>query len=67
MPPEIRQFFIDTPEMAGDTLVWLTAEKRDWLAGRYVSAMWDMKEFLEKKDKIVSEDHLKMRLAVGLD
>ena len=64
---EILQFLIDKPEIGGDTLVWLTAERREWLAGRFINAQWDMQELLEKKDRIVKEDHLKMRLSVGLD
>lgn len=67
LKPEIAQFLIDKPEMRGNTIVWLTAERREWLAGRFVNGQWDMQELLEKKDKIVGEDHLKMRLSVGLD
>lgn len=54
----------DKPEVAGDTIVYLTQEKRDWLAGRYISCTWDMPEFLAKKDEIVSGDKLKVRMAV---
>lgn len=65
--PDIRQFLIDTPELCADTVVWLTAERREWLASRYVSAQWDMQELLAKKDKIVEEKHLLNRMNVGLD
>ncbi len=67
MPEAMHELLGDTPELAGDSMVWLTAEKRDWLAGRYVNVEWDMKEFLEKKDKIVRGDLLKVRLDVGLE
>lgn len=67
LAPNYRQFLVDTPEMSGDSVVWLTSERREWLAGRYVSASWDMKDLLDKREKIVKEDHLKMRLSVGLD
>jgi NAD(P)-dependent dehydrogenase (short-subunit alcohol dehydrogenase family) len=67
MHPDIRQFLVDTPELGADTLVWLTAERRDWLAGRYVSAQWSMEELLAKKDKIAEENHLLNRMNVGLD
>ena len=67
LPPESAQFLVDTPELGADTLVWLSAERREWLAGRYVNAAWDMEEFLAKKERIVKEDHLKMRMSVGLD
>lgn len=55
---------IDTPELAGDTIVWLTSERRDWLAGRYVSCNWDMTELLARRDEIVEKDLLKLRLAL---
>lgn len=54
----------DTPEVAGDTIVYLTQKKQDWLAGRYVSCTWDMPEFFSKKDDIIKRDLLKVRLAV---
>lgn len=54
----------DTPELAGDTIVYLTQEKLDWLAGGYVSCTWDMPEFVAKKDEIVSGDKLKVKMAV---
>ena len=57
----------DTPQLAGDAMVWLTAERRQWLAGRYVSVNWDAEELLEKRDKIVKDDLLKVRLDVGLE
>lgn len=30
---------VDTPELAGHTVVFLTRERREWLAGRYMSAV----------------------------
>ena len=55
-------FFDDKPELSADTLVYLTKERRDWLAGRYVSVAWDMEEFLGKKDEIVARNLLKVRM-----
>lgn len=49
MPPVLN----DTPELAADTIVYLTQEKREWLAGRYVSCNWDMPEFLAIENEIV--------------
>lgn len=65
MPKAIHSYLIDTPELAGDTLLWLGAERREWLGGRYVSAGWDMEELSEKEDEIVQGDLLKVRLAVN--
>ncbi|KAI4933285.1 hypothetical protein J4E86_011555 [Alternaria arbusti] len=62
-PEEVRNRFPDRPEVAGDTIAWLGAERREWLAGRYVSCTWDMEELVSKKDEIVGEDKLKMRMA----
>ena len=62
-PEEVRNRFPDRPEVAGDTIVWLGAERREWLAGRYVSCTWDMEELVKKNDEIVEEDKLKMRMA----
>ena len=57
---------IDTVGLAGDSLLWLAKERREWLAGRYVSANWDVKELEDKKDDIVRGDLLKVRMAVNL-
>jgi NAD(P)-dependent dehydrogenase (short-subunit alcohol dehydrogenase family) len=67
MPKEARAALVDKAELAGDAMVWLTAERREWLAGRYVSVNWDVDELLQKKDKIVKEDLLKVRLDVGVE
>jgi NAD(P)-dependent dehydrogenase (short-subunit alcohol dehydrogenase family) len=49
----------DKPELAGDTLVFLTKEKRQWLSGRMITSNWDMEEFLSKRDQIVADNLLK--------
>ncbi|CAD0112201.1 unnamed protein product [Aureobasidium uvarum] len=64
MPQTSHHLLQDTPALAGDTVAWLINEKREWLAGRYVSVTWDMKEFLDKKDEIVKKDLLKVRMVV---
>jgi hypothetical protein len=33
------------------------------LAGRYLSAMWDMEEVFAKKEEIIEKDLLKMKMA----
>ena len=67
MPEWSHQYLQDTAELSSDSVVWLTSERRDWLAGRYVSVNWDLEELLGKKDKIVEGDLLKVRLDVGLE
>ncbi|KAI5245504.1 NAD-P-binding protein [Aureobasidium subglaciale] len=63
-PKEMHHVLSDQPQLAADTIAWLINEKRDWLAGRYVSVTWDMKELLDKKDEIIKKDLLKVRMAV---
>ncbi|KAH8651096.1 hypothetical protein BX600DRAFT_483616 [Xylariales sp. PMI_506] len=60
----VRHLLKETPQLAGDTVVWLAKEKRHWLSGRFVSVTWDMKELDEKKADILNGDLLKFRLAI---
>ncbi|KAK6379909.1 hypothetical protein LTS17_005983 [Exophiala oligosperma] len=64
MPKETHGFLNDKPELAGDSFVWLTKERREWLADRYISVNWDVNELLAKKDEIMDKDLLKIRLRV---
>ncbi|KAF4534752.1 uncharacterized protein LTHEOB_2727 [Lasiodiplodia theobromae] len=59
-----RQVLVDTPELAADTIVWLTWERRGWLNARYVSCNWDMEELEGKREEVVRGDLLKVRMAV---
>lgn len=49
LPLEVRNRLPDQPETAGDTIVFLGAERREWLSGRYVSCPWDMEELMGKR------------------
>jgi NAD(P)-dependent dehydrogenase (short-subunit alcohol dehydrogenase family) len=62
MPNETHSALTDDPRVAGDTIAWLAAERREWLGGRYVSCLWDMEEFVGKKDEVLEKDGLKMRM-----
>jgi hypothetical protein len=42
----------------------LTAEKRDWLSGRYISVNWDTEELEAMKDDIVNKDKLTFKMVV---
>ncbi|KAJ5226547.1 NADP(+)-dependent dehydrogenase [Penicillium citrinum] len=64
MPPERQNVLTDTPELAADTLVWLVRERRDWLAGRFVSASWDMEELEQKKEDVLQRNLLKFRVLI---
>ncbi|KAK4697078.1 hypothetical protein P7C71_g945, partial [Lecanoromycetidae sp. Uapishka_2] len=58
----LKPIFVETPELSADSIVYLTSEKRDWLGGRYVNCTWDLPELMAKKDEILREDKLKVRL-----
>ncbi|KIX05598.1 uncharacterized protein Z518_06470 [Rhinocladiella mackenziei CBS 650.93] len=62
MPKETHAGFTDTPELAGDTIAFLTQKRRQWLTGRYISCTWDMEELLGREDEIQQGDKLKVRL-----
>lgn len=61
----MRDFLVDTPALPGDSLVWLTSQRREWLRGRYINCCSDMQEFESMKDEVLRDDLLKMRLSVG--
>lgn len=58
-------YLIDTAELAADTIVYLTSERREWLGGRYVAVNWNMEKLMQEKDRIVKGDLLKVKLALG--
>ena len=64
MPEYMHALLNDTPELAGDSVVWLTRERRDWLMDRFVSVQWDMSELEQMKGEIVEKDLLKFKMAV---
>lgn len=55
---------IDTPELCGGFVVWLTAGARTWLSGRYVSATWNVDKLSSMKDEILAGDKLRHKLVV---
>ena len=54
----------ETAELPAGFTVWLTAEPRKWLGGRYLAAPWDVDVLEKKKDEIVEGDKLKVKLVV---
>ena len=64
LPAFMHNKLIDKAELAADTIVFLVSEKREWLRGRYVSCTWDMVELGEKREEIVREDKLKIKLTL---
>lgn len=66
LPNEIAASLVyNSAEMTGDSLVWLSKERRKWLAGRYIDITWDMEELDQQRKRIEDEELLKVRLAVN--
>ncbi|EXJ86202.1 hypothetical protein A1O1_06572 [Capronia coronata CBS 617.96] len=63
-PPLWDNILTDDISLPGGVCVWLTAEKRGWLSGRYYCANWDVDELLSRKNEIVERDLFKMRLVL---
>ncbi|KGO67388.1 Short-chain dehydrogenase/reductase SDR [Penicillium expansum] len=64
LPEDTKAKLVDSPELCADTIVWLTQEKQLWLAGRYLSATWDVAELMARKEEIVQGDKLKVKLVL---
>ena len=65
MDEQLKSIFTETPELSADSLVYLTNERREWLSGRYLNLTWDLPELTtRKKDEIIREDKLKVRLVI---
>ncbi|EIM87482.1 NAD-P-binding protein [Stereum hirsutum FP-91666 SS1] len=64
LPSEAYHLLTETVELAGDTIAFLARERREWLAGRYISSTWDMEEVLSRKAEIVQKDKLKVRIVL---
>ena len=41
LPLELQKIQIDKPELPADTITWLVKERREWLAGRFLSCNWE--------------------------
>lgn len=52
MPEEVHGILTDTSEINGDTIIYLTHKRREWLKGRYVGCTWDMPELFAMKDEL---------------
>lgn len=64
MPPDRLHVLTDTAELAADTLVWLSRERRDWLSGRFATVGWDMEQLEQKKQDILQRNLLKFRVVI---
>ena len=62
LPEHHKHVFVETPELSGDSVVYLTSERREWIGGRYINVTWDLPELMSQKDRIVKDDKLKVKL-----
>ncbi|AEO64725.1 uncharacterized protein THITE_123995 [Thermothielavioides terrestris NRRL 8126] len=63
MPEEfVKVLCNDKPELAGDSIVYLTSKRREWLAGRYVGCTWDFPELEKREQEIVERNLLKLQM-----
>lgn len=65
-PAAVRDALPDRADLAGDSIVWLGGERREWLAGRYVSCQWDVEELIRKREEVGDKlgEWLRVRLVV---
>ncbi|KAI8917635.1 hypothetical protein DFJ77DRAFT_428827, partial [Powellomyces hirtus] len=65
LPDDVKHMLNDTLELPAGFAVWLASGNADFLAGRFVSANWDVDELQTKKEQILEKDSLKFK--IGLD
>lgn len=62
MPSDVHAVLVDTPELCGDTVVWLTRQRREWLQDRFVNCQWDVEGLEARAEEIVSQNLLRFQL-----
>lgn len=55
-----KRFALDTPELVGGSVVWLSTEAAHFLSGRYISANWSVEDLKEMEKDITAGNDLKM-------
>lgn len=57
----------DSVDLCGAYCVWLTKDVNatSWLSGRFISAIWDVEQLVEKKSEILEKDLLKFALRLS--
>ncbi|KAF1847365.1 NAD(P)-binding protein [Cucurbitaria berberidis CBS 394.84] len=65
-PDEFKSYLTDSAELCGAFFVWLSTrgEEVAWLSGRLLSAKWDVVELERRRDEIVANDLLKLKLVL---
>ena len=65
MRADILIALTDDPNLCGGFCTWLTNGRREYLAGRYLAATWDVDELEAKKEEIVRGDLLKAQMGLA--
>ncbi|KAF2436227.1 short chain dehydrogenase reductase [Tothia fuscella] len=65
LPQDFHQLLVDTPQLAADSVIWLTGKRREFLKGIYVDSNWDLLELAKRGDEVVEKGLLKCRLFEG--
>jgi NAD(P)-dependent dehydrogenase (short-subunit alcohol dehydrogenase family) len=61
LPQQYREGGVtETPELAADTVVWLSAKRREWTRARFFNAQWDMEQTEERSSEIIEKNLLKV-------
>ena len=57
----------DSVDLCGAYCVWLTKDVNatSWLSGRFISAIWDAEQLVEKKGEVLEKDLLKFALRLS--
>lgn len=55
-----KRFALDTPELVGGSVVWLSTDAARFLTGRFISANWSVDDLIKQKEKIVAGNDLKL-------
>ncbi|KAH8888979.1 NAD(P)-binding protein [Thozetella sp. PMI_491] len=66
MLEQFKGFNLDTPELSGSVMAWLATDKARFLSGRFISVNWDVDDLVARKDEIVSEELLQLKLGAIL-
>ncbi|KAF3406797.1 Short chain dehydrogenase andI [Talaromyces pinophilus] len=61
-PPFFKRFSRDTFDLVGGVTVWLASKQAGFMNGRYMSVNWSVDELIERKDEIVSNGLLEVKL-----
>lgn len=55
----------ESPDLSGAFTAWLLTPEADFLRGRYVCATWDVDDLVAKKEEILEQDLLKVRIEMA--